>query len=216
MLAGLLLAIACLLFLAWIAGEVLRGETQDFDNAVRAAVHAHSAPALTLLMQTASWLGSTWVLTVLGVGFAVWFAFAKWKRAISVFALTMAGASVILNSLKFSFRRPRPEPFFNTVLPNSYSFPSGHALFALAFFGILAWLISSRLKNRAAKIAVWALAVPIIFLIGFSRIYLGVHYPSDVIAGYAAAFVWVFAVALGDFWLKRRKENEKFLTHNAV
>lgn len=209
MFAGLFLAFSCLLFLAWIAGEVLRGETQNFDDAARGFVHNLASPNLTWLMQTASWIGSTTALVVLGVGFTIWFAAMSWKRGIVVFLLTMAGAGVLLNSLKFSFRRARPEPYFDTVLPTSYSFPSGHALFALAFFGILAYLIQARVKSRTAKIAVWALAIPIIFLIGFSRVYLSVHYASDVIAGYAAGFVWIFAVALGDFWLTRRRPQDK-------
>lgn len=160
-------------------------------------------------MQTASWIGSTNVLLFLGAGFAIWFAVMNWKRAVWVFLMTMAGAGILLNSLKFSFRRPRPEPYFDTVLPSSYSFPSGHALFAVAFFGVLAWLIAARIKNRLAQILIWTVAVWLILLIGFSRIYLGVHYPSDVAAGYAAGFVWVFSVAFGDFWLKRRKEKSR-------
>ena len=209
MFAGLFLAAACLLFLAWIAGEVLRGETQKFDDSVRGFVHNLASPILTWLMQTASWIGSTTVLVVLGVGFTIWFAALNWKRGIGVFLMTMAGAGVLLNSLKFSFRRARPEPYFDTVLPSSYSFPSGHALFALCFFGILAWLIAARVKNRAAQVLVWAFAAWLIFLIGVSRIYLGVHYPSDVVAGYAAGFVWIFTVAFGDFWLKRRKDKNR-------
>lgn len=207
--AGLLLAFGCLLFFWWIAGEVLRGETQNFDDSARTQVHELASPALTAVMHGASFVGSTVILTVLGIGFVVWFYLADWKRAIMVFLMTNAGAAVLLNTLKFSFARPRPQPYFDTILPTSFSFPSGHAMFAICFFGILAYLIHARYNRRAAQIAAWTIAIPLIFLIGFSRIYLGVHYPSDVIAGFAAGFVWLVAVALGDFWLKLRRAEQR-------
>ncbi len=64
--------------------------------------------------------------------------------------------------------------------------------------------MASRLKSAAARTAIWIFAATMVFLIGISRIYLGVHYPSDVIAGYSAAFVWVFTISAADLWLRRR------------
>jgi len=106
--------------------------------------------------------------------------------------------------LKVSFARARPIPFFDTLLPDSYSFPSGHALYAACFYGVLAWLVAARIRDRSLKILIWVLAVMIALLIGLSRIYLGVHYPSDVIAGYAAAIVWVLTVIWADLLLKKK------------
>ncbi|HMC29816.1 MAG TPA: phosphatase PAP2 family protein, partial [Candidatus Angelobacter sp.] len=89
-------------------------------------------------------------------------------------------------------------------VPNSYSFPSGHALTSLCFYGVMAGLLSARIKSLPWRIALWTAAVLLIIAIGLSRIYLGVHYPSDVLAGYLAATVWVSAVIVLDHVRKAR------------
>jgi undecaprenyl-diphosphatase len=112
----------------------------------------------------------------------------------------------LLNALlKQGFARTRPAPFFDYPLPASASFPSGHAFFAASCLGGLAVLVTSRVRSLALKIGLWVLTLALILLIGFSRVYLGVHYPSDVFAGYAVAVVWVTAVAVGDRMASRRK-----------
>lgn len=119
----------------------------------------------------------------------------------------MAGEVVINLTLKNSFLRPRPAQYFDFPLPSSYSFPSGHAFASLCFFGAAAWIVSTRTENCALQIGAWLAAVFLILIIGLSRIYLGVHYPSDVLSGYAAAFVWVSAVVLTDSTLEKRRTN---------
>ena len=83
-------------------------------------------------------------------------------------------------------------------------FPSGHALLSFCLYGVLAAVLAARLKGRRARALVWAAAALLVLLVGLSRLYLGVHYPSDVLAGYAAAFVWVVAVAAADRLLPGR------------
>jgi undecaprenyl-diphosphatase len=119
--------------------------------------------------------------------------------------ITLAGAGLLNWLLKISFGRVRPEPFFDYPLPGSPSFPSGHALFAASVFGGLAALLAPRLKHRPLKIAIWISAALLILLVGLSRVYLGVHYPSDVLAGYAVAIIWVNFVALGDRLARHRR-----------
>jgi len=85
-------------------------------------------------------------------------------------------------------------PFFDLATPASFSFPSGHALFSFCFFAGIAALLSPRLSSQRAKLGLWSIAIALILGIGLSRIYLGVHYPSDVLAGYAAGIVWVATV----------------------
>ena len=209
LLLGLTTAIIGLFFFGWLTDEVLEGETAKFDNAVRLFVHESASPVVTELMRFATFLGSTWFLIALGLGIAVIFYLVGWRRALILFVTTMAGAIILNFALKTVVHRARPEPYFETPLPSSFSFPSGHALFSVCFYGALAWLLTARIRNRTGQIGIWAFSVLLIFLIGLSRVYLGVHYPSDVIAGYAAASIWVFAIAFGDSMLKKRSPSKK-------
>jgi undecaprenyl-diphosphatase len=88
------------------------------------------------------------------------------------------------------------------------SFPSGHAFASLCFFGALALIITSQTKNRRLNITVWIIAVCLILIIGSSRIYLGVHYPSDIIAGYLAGFIWLSTIYLTDHRLQQKSINQ--------
>lgn len=205
---GLLAAIASLLFFGWLAEDVFENETISFDQTVRNSIHEIAAPALTEFMRAATFCGSTVFLVALGVCIAAAFYYLRRRRAFVLFLITMLGSTVLLTVLKAAFHRARPDAYFDFALPSSYSFPSGHSLSSFCFYGILAWLITARMKNKAAKIAVWTFAAALVFLIGLSRVYLGVHYPSDVLAGYAAGIVWVVTVGLGDFFLERKRSDK--------
>jgi undecaprenyl-diphosphatase len=204
--AGLITAIISAGVFVWLADEVFEGSTKLFDSSIRETLHQAATPALTQAMMAASFLGSFYWLFPLGLFIFVLFLVIKWKRDLVLFLLTMAGEQILDPVLKNFFQRARPEVFFDYPLPTSYSFPSGHAFASLCFYGILAWLITTRLKNPLAKTAVWIFAALLIFSIGLSRIYLGVHYPSDVVAGYLMAFIWVVTIALGDLWFTRRRD----------
>lgn len=203
-LVGLASAAAAAVLFVWLAEEMLEDETRAFDEGVRTFVQQHSGPMLTSLMSTMTLLGSTLILIVFSVSALIIFFWLKWQHVAILFAMTMLGAFVLNATLKFSFHRTRPVPFFGLTAPSSYSFPSGHALYSLCFYGTLAALITVRLKRRMIQLALWLLAALLIVVIGFSRIYLGVHYPSDVLAGYAASLVWVCTIAFGDHVLHRK------------
>ncbi|HLM01236.1 MAG TPA: phosphatase PAP2 family protein, partial [Pyrinomonadaceae bacterium] len=202
---GLASAVGALFFFAWLAGEVVEGDAGTFDETVRLFVHGFASETLTRLMRFLTMLGSTLFLGILGIGGLVIFIIKNRKRDAVLLMMTMAGAVILNFALKVSFARLRPAPFFDTQLPASYSFPSGHSLFAVCFYGALAWLVTARIPDKSIRILIWSLAGSLAFLIGLSRIYLGVHYPSDVIAGFAAALVWILTVVLTDYTLKRRR-----------
>lgn len=195
---GLSFALLSLFFFAWLADEMLEGDTVRFDEGIRNFIHDFSNPFLTAIMQAASFIGSTLFLFILGTIVFIIFYRLKRHRAAVIFALTTLGAGLLLVSLKYAFKRTRPEPFFETILPASYSFPSGHSLGSFCFYLALAAIIAPRVNNRLIKTLIWLSAVLIVLLIGISRIYLGVHYPSDVIAGYAVGLIWVITIAVGD------------------
>ena len=191
---GLVLAVAALLFLAWLAGEVIEGDTRHFDDWAATTLHNHALPPLTSFLSGITLLGSTKVLLVLGAIVVIAFLFARWRRETLLFLVTMGGASLLNRVLKLSFQRPRPQPYFDLVAPASYSFPSGHALLSFCFYGAIAFVLAAHLRRSSLRMAVWLLTGVLVLLVGVSRIYLGVHYASDVIAGFTAAFIWLMAV----------------------
>jgi len=194
LLLGLGTAIATLIFFGWLADEVLEGETRHFDEVTRAAIHQLASPTLTLVMRAFSFVGSTIALTIGTIIVVVRFAMKKWGREAKLFAITMIGAGLLNITLKLAFKRSRPEPFFNLSLPETYSFPSGHSLTSAVFFGALAAILTARIKSRRARVAIWIVSAFMFLTIGFSRIYLGVHHTTDVIAGFAAALIWILMV----------------------
>ena len=208
LLLGLAAAIATLVFFGWLADEVLEGETRHFDDATRAAVHTLASPALTVAMRGISFLGSTLFLTAATIMVVAWFALRKWGREAKLFTITMIGASFLNTTLKLAFKRPRPIPFFDLTPPETYSFPSGHSLASCCFFAGLAAILSGRIKRKRARTIIWIAAATMFLLIGLSRIYLGVHYTTDVIAGFAAALIWILVVRFVELQLARRRRRK--------
>ncbi len=202
---GLLAAIGSLAFFAWLTDEVLEGDSRSFDDTTRAAVHQLASPALTLAMRGISFLGSTVFLVLATAVIVLWFITRPWRREALLFAITMLGASLLNTTLKLAFKRPRPVPFFNLLAPESYSFPSGHSLASCCFYGALAAILTARVESMRVRAAIWVAATVMFLLIGFSRIYLGVHYTTDVIAGFAAALIWIMAVRFVELQLARRR-----------
>jgi membrane-associated phospholipid phosphatase len=197
-LIGLAINFAVVIFFAWLAGEMLEGDTLRFDDTLRESINQLAASGLTALMQAITFAGSGFFLLLVGALISIAFLAAKWWRALLFFFVTMGGATLLNIVLKTSFGRTRPSAFFGTPLPTSFSFPSGHALLSLCFYCAIAYLIASRLKTAVARFIAWLTAILLISAIGFSRIYLGVHYPSDVIAGYTVGIFWFLSVILLD------------------
>ncbi|HLK69657.1 MAG TPA: phosphatase PAP2 family protein [Bryobacteraceae bacterium] len=206
LLSGFLGAICALVFFGWLTRYVLEGESDRFDETVRDAVHSLATPELTSAMRAVTECGSPFVLITMGVLVAWWLYKLGRTRAAAIFVVACVGAEALSETLKLAFHRKRPEAFFGFVEPHSYSFPSGHSVMSACFYGIVAAILTVRMKSKAARIATWTGAALLALGIGFSRIYLGVHYPTDVLAGYAAALIWVGSVRAGyEIWLRRRR-----------
>jgi membrane-associated phospholipid phosphatase len=209
LLLGLTAAIATLIFFGWLSSEVLEGETLHFDEATRAAVHQLASPLLTTIMRGISFTGSTVALGIATTVIVVQFAMRKWGREAKLFAITMIGAGLLNITLKLAFKRPRPVPFFNLTAPETYSFPSGHSLTSACFFGALAAILTARVKSGRLRMIIWVVCTLMFVLIGLSRIYLGVHYTTDVIAGFTAALIWILVVRFVEMELARRKRRKQ-------
>lgn len=190
-------ALACtslsFVLFAGLAFGVSSGFLMPLDDEVRSAVHGLASKTLTTLAWDASLLGSAATLAVLFVMAATGFWLAGQRRAIAGMAVTMGGAIAFENALKYGFHRVRPQPFFG-VAPETYSFPSGHVLFSTCLYGVLAYFLASNCRNVSSRSAIWATALLLVICIGMSRIYLGVHYPTDVIGGLLVAIFWIAAL----------------------
>jgi undecaprenyl-diphosphatase len=200
----LVVALAALVLLAALTNAVMQGRAAAFDAAVRNGVHAASFPALTYAMRGVSDLGEAVFLVALGV-IVAWRLVSLGQRHHAVFfVIATLGAELIDQALKFWIERPRPEAFFGPQ-PLGYSFPSGHAFVSCCFYLAVAEILIDDQRWLDMKLAVWALAILLTGLIGLSRVYLGVHYPTDVFGGYAAAIAWLSMVRAGQKLRARRE-----------
>ena len=202
-LASLGAAIAAMFVFAWLAESVFHGGMTRFDASVRGWVHQFASPRMTTAMTAISHIGAEVLVAVFVVALII-FLRCRWTRAALWLVTSMAGALVLDLALKHGFHRARPVPFFG-VAPHSYSFPSGHSLFSFCIYGVLAGLVARRIKSHVLAAVVWIAAALLIAAIGLSRIYLGVHYPSDVLAGYLAGAIWVSGLIAADRIRKRRR-----------
>lgn len=210
MVLGLAAAVAALALFLWLADFVEDKAAVPFDASVRGWVHAHSGPTLTSFMRLMSLLGSPASLVGFSlIVFLILLRVVHWPREALLFLVALTGGLVLDAVLKVVFHRARPPSYFGAPEPASYSFPSGHALFSVCLWGSLALFVGQRVRGTIARAAILAGAVLLAGLIGYSRIYLGVHYPSDVIAGYAAATVWVATVSYTNWLIERRRERRQ-------
>jgi undecaprenyl-diphosphatase len=177
-------AILGLAVFAAIAVPVTRGQAIGFDLPVREAIHGWAFPALTALMRLITMIGSEYFLVPLAA-LLVWRWLRRGERNAAYLMVVVAlSAEAAAQLLKTLIHRPRPEVFFGLVPAETHSFPSGHAFVPVVYFWILAGILAAGARWRAAVVAMAA-------LLGFSRVYLGFHYPSDVVAGWALAVVWL-------------------------
>lgn len=184
------------LFLA-IAEDEVHKELGLFDQSIINVFISFRSSSMTQLMKFISDLGSAPVLIVIAV-IAAWLLFDKkehsWDAGVLIVALS--GASFMNWMLKLGFHRDRPVgPSLAQAL--GYSFPSGHAMVSLVFYGMIIYLILVNFRRGIGVYVMTILLAVLIISIGISRIYLGVHYPSDVIAGYAAGGFWLSGCILG-------------------
>ena len=194
-LAAALLALAAF---AEMAELVQEGQTQALDERVMLWVNTHRSPALDRIALEVTSLGSAavvWMVVLVASAF-LWMSHHRYS--VLLLAVAVLGSGILNQVLKALFDRPRPQ-VFEWVTPHvgSASFPSGHAMTSMVVYATVAYLIVRLEPKVWMRRATLLLAAVVVFLIGLSRIYLGVHYPSDVVAGFAGGFAWATACAFG-------------------
>ena len=188
------LAIIMLFAIALIVltGLVWTGTTETFDHTWRQAAIDVDPPQLLSVWKGIAFLGSGLVITLLTITVILALALLQQGLGARYIGLVMLLAVVVENSMKWTVHRARPNEIVAYAMPPSFSFPSGHALFSTAFYGSIAIILSAGLSGWARAL-VWAAVVTLVLAIGVSRIFLGVHYPSDVMVGFLAGVFCIIA-----------------------
>jgi undecaprenyl-diphosphatase len=195
LLTGLAILTASAWIFGWMVEDVAEGDTR-VDYRFANWLHEHATPGLTTFFDNVTRLGNVPTLVVVVVVTVI----VLWRKRLwddlVLMVLATVGAEVITIGLKQGFARERP--FFPDPLASesSYSFPSGHASVSLAVYGTLGFIVARHLRNRWAQIAALAGAATLVLLIGFSRLYLGVHFLSDVVAGFSLGLAWLTLCAI--------------------
>lgn len=194
-LAGLGFAALALWGFGKLASEVLEKETDAFDTAVLYALWQLHTPGLDALMRGITFLGEPSFLIAITIGIGLILLLQRQVVEGIALPISALGATWLNYVLKGVFARTRPELWERSVNVNFYSFPSGHATVALVIYGLLGYLLAAHLSRRW-RLWIVVATVVLILAIGLSRLYLGVHWPTDVIAGYISGLVWLIACIL--------------------
>ena len=197
---GLAVSLAGLWLFSEITEDVIRHDPlTQFDVTLLTWLRAHATPTGYAIFNTISVLGSSMAMAVLALGVGILLAAQRRWIVLGGWAAAFAGGAILDVVLKLVIRRPRPPDAADFLSGASWSFPSGHAMGSLIAYGMLAYilLVVVRIRGRGAQIAVVLGAALLIVAIGSSRLYLGVHYFSDVVGGYAAGVLWLSACISG-------------------
>ncbi|HMA24958.1 MAG TPA: phosphatase PAP2 family protein, partial [Gemmatimonadaceae bacterium] len=197
LLSGAAVAIVLTWAFSEVAERVRAGSTQGVDDAVMRWMAAHQSPGVQSAMLEITALGTSAVVAMIVfiAGLFLWLNHHK-HSAILLIAATLGGM-VLDGLLKIGFNRPRPQIFQWGTQVVSSSFPSGHAMASTIVYGTVAYLAARLQQNAASRFLTMGLAALIIVLICSSRLYLGVHYPSDVLAGVIIGLAWAgFCMAI--------------------
>lgn len=196
LLFGVMSVLLCLYVFLEFADEVLEQEAFFFDSIIMQFVYSLRSPGMTEFMLFITALGGSFLvyLAVILIGI---FLIKKHERE-AILVTFILGMGIVLNYiLKWFTQRPRPD-LGPLVTENFYSFPSGHAMNSFIFYTTFSYFFYHFTGNKKWTFWVSFFSGLLIFLIGVSRIYLGVHYPSDVVAGYIAGFIWFVSVLLAE------------------
>lgn len=189
-----------------LGSEVAEGDTRGFDHWITAILRTSGSakllgpPWMQEAMRDITALGSFTFLTLFTTIVVVSLAFHRRRREAVALAIVAIGAQASVQMLKFFYDRPRPEEIVQNIQTYSASFPSGHTTESTAIFLAAATVISTLEKEKRTKLLTYFIAMFAIFGVGLSRIYLGVHWPTDVLGGWVLGSAW----ALAAWWFLRR------------
>jgi membrane-associated phospholipid phosphatase len=204
---GLILSSLFIYAFSEIAEGLLGDEVKAFDSAIINYFKSIESGGLDQFMILITELGSVWFVTTLSIitVLILWFKF-KDKWGVLFFVLAVGAGGLLTTLLKHSYERGRPSinPDIDAV---GFSFPSGHSMGSVIFYGFIIYLVIRSGLSSAAKWSLSTLGVLLFLLIGISRIYLGAHFPTDVLAGQMAGAVWLFLCLTALEWIEWHSDN---------
>lgn len=190
---ALLLSLLCAIGFGSLAYMVSRDAVASFDLAVIQTVQGWEQPDLTRGMKALAVIGSTKpVVLIAVVSMLLLGLLLRHRKELVLLVFAIAGSALLNSALKNAFSRERPS-IYRIMEESGYSFPSGHTMAAFSLYGILAYLLWKHIPVRWGRVLLLAASGLIISIMGVSRIYLGVHYPSDIIGGVLASGFWLAA-----------------------
>jgi undecaprenyl-diphosphatase len=214
-LSAVIVAAGLLLLFTRLANAVRRGGTEDFDEWLIIALRNPGdladpvGPAwFEEMMRDFTALGSTGVLALMVLASAGFLAMTRKAHAALFVLASVVGGTFLSQAMKWSFARPRPDLVPHGAEAFSASFPSGHSMMAAVVYLTLGALLARTQPDRGVKTYILAIAVTLTALVGVSRVYLGVHWPTDVLAGWALGGVWALLCLLVMQWLQTRGQVE--------
>lgn len=195
--------------------EALQGDQLvRFDDVVMGYVHGYRSDQLTQVVTFITDLGDVGAYVIIIPAIAVLLYYRghhRWKLSLQA-TIVLVSAFLLNVAIKHLISRPRPLEDLRLVIAHSYSFPSGHSMSAIAFYGFLIYLTYKYVLNLPLKIFLIVIQALLILSIGISRVYLGVHFPTDVVAGFIAGIVWlIICIAVFNFVNLYRKRRARKL-----
>lgn len=204
--AGLLtLALAACLFVLIAVDVVNGGAGQLLDSRLSFWLHSHSSPLITVLFRLISKLHTGLIVSIVTVLICAYLWAKHLGDWVLTFVLAVFGGMLLNVSLKHVFERLRPSFVDEVPRLSTFSFPSGHTMLASVFYGSLCAFVFSRTQSRKIRALVILSAVLMVVLVGFSRIYLGAHYLTDVLGAIAEGLAWLAVSFLTVGVLRRRR-----------
>jgi membrane-associated phospholipid phosphatase len=185
-----------LLFFQLAFAVTIGGPIVSLDGAVAVWLHSHATGFATDVLQAVTQLGGATVLLAVTIVAALVLLLKRRIAHAALMGAALLGGEGLNMALKAAFERPRPSFSEPLATAAGYSFPSGHAMVALTVYGALAFVAATSVKSRRARVLIPVAAAVLVLAVGFSRLYLGVHYVSDVLAAYGAGVAWLMLCGL--------------------
>ena len=194
------------LILAGLSEDVIRHEPMTAaDVLVGTWLYVHRSSCLTSVMRVVTAFGSPVTVTCLAVSLGLYLLWRRSADWLAVLVLAVPGGALLNVLLKYAVHRPRPSLVDSLVMPGGYSFPSGHTMIASVLYGVVAAYLCAQTPDWRRRVLAVVSAGVVTVLVGFSRVYLGAHYATDVLAAMAEGLAWLSLCVTAVYAIRSRR-----------